>query len=444
MATFNFTLDRIDKLSSEGKAAAYHYDTEAPGLGIRVTQKGVKSYIFQSYVFDQQFRMTIGDVNTWRLDAPTRSTENSARKEARRLQSLCDAGIDPRRAKEALKAESVRQQAEEARKDTTLADAWKHYIKANSIRWSTTHLKAHERLAHRGGEPRTRAKAKTTIPGPLAALLDVKLSELSADRLATWVEEENTSRPTVTALAFRMLRACLNWCNEQPEYIGLVPRGAHASKKVRHKVAKPRAKDDCLQREQLAIWFSAVRLLPPVFGIYLQTLLLTGSRREELADLRWTDVDFQWNSLRIADKVDGERIIPLTPYIATLLASLPRRNEWVFSSPSAASGRIQDPRDAHNRALTMAGLPHLTLHGLRRSFGTLAEWVECPIGVVAQLQGHKPSATAEKHYRRRPLDLLRLWHSRIERWILEQAGIEQPSTETGKPGLRLVTQETQN
>ena len=60
---------------------------------------------------------------------------------------------------------------------------------------------------------------------------------------------------------------------------------------------------------------------------------------------------------------------------------------------------------------------------LRRSFGTLSEWLEVPAGVVAQIQGHKPSATAEKHYRVRPLDLLRVHHERIEAWILEQAGI---------------------
>ncbi len=70
-------------------------------------------------------------------------------------------------------------------------------------------------------------------------------------------------------------------------------------------------------------------------------------------------------------------------------------------------------------------------------FGTLAEWVECPVGVVAQIQGHKPSATAEKHYRRRPLDLLRMWHVKIEGWILEQAGIEQPGDELSA-GLRVV------
>lgn len=47
-----------------------------------------------------------------------------------------------------------------------------------------------------------------------------------------------------------------------------------------------------------------------------------------------------------------------------------------------------------------------------------------PVGIVAQIMGHKPSATAEKHYTVRPLDLLRMWHTRYEAWILEQAGIK--------------------
>ena len=42
---------------------------------------------------------------------------------------------------------------------------------------------------------------------------------------------------------------------------------------------------------------------------------------------------------------------------------------------------------------------------------------------MAQLMGHKPSATAEKHYTVRPLDLLRVHHEKIEALILEQAGI---------------------
>ena len=85
-----------------------------------------------------------------------------------------------------------------------------------------------------------------------------------------------------------------------------------------------------------------------------------------------------------------------------------------------------------------AGLPNITIHGLRRSFGSLSEWCEVPAGIVAQIQGHKPSATAEKHYRVRPIDLLRQWHTKIEAWILEQAGIEQPHQEQAAPALRAV------
>lgn len=52
--------------------------------------------------------------------------------------------------------------------------------------------------------------------------------------------------------------------------------------------------------------------------------------------------------------------------------------------------------------------------------------------------GHKPSATAEKHYKVRPLDLLRQWHVKIEAWILDQAGIQQPSAEQATNPLRVV------
>jgi hypothetical protein len=50
--------------------------------------------------------------------------------------------------------------------------------------------------------------------------------------------------------------------------------------------------------------------------------------------------------------------------------------------------------------------------------------------------GHKPTAIAERHYRRRPIDLLRMWHTKIEFFILEQAGIMQPVDSDQK--LRLV------
>jgi integrase len=210
------------------------------------------------------------------------------------------------------------------------------------------------------------------------------------------------------------------------------------TRKAREALGKAGTKSDVLQRCQLSAWFAAVKQLPnPTIAACLQIMLLTGARPGEVLGLRWEDVNTQWAGIAIRDKVEGTREIPLTPYMAHLLASLPRRNEWVFSSPTSASGCLTEPNTPHTRACKAAGLEGLTLHGLRRSFKSLTEWLEVPVGVVAQIQGHKPSATAEKHYTVRPLELLALHHGRIEAWILEQAGIVfDAQAEPGK--LRLA------
>jgi hypothetical protein len=51
--------------------------------------------------------------------------------------------------------------------------------------------------------------------------------------------------------------------------------------------------------------------------------------------------------------------------------------------------------------------------------------------------GHKPSATAERHYKVRPLDLLRVHHERIEGWVLERASINFQAAQA-LPTLRRV------
>lgn len=429
------TLDRIRKLPLPvGSQAVYVFDDDPKQLCVRVTPAGAKSFVFAGKLNKVPLRVTIGDVKVWNLD--------DARTEARRLQGLIDQGIDPRQEKADKLAAIEAKQAESARQEVTVGEAWTAYVLARSHKWGESSQRDHAQAIKPGGERITRGRkagqGEYTLPGMVHPLLPVRLLDLTPARITAWMQDNNARGATQAAKIFRLLRAFLGWCAERPEYAGLVRADACSTSEVRDQVQAAKAKGDSLQREQLPLWFEHVRALRnPVHAAYLQTLLLTGPRREELTALRWDDVDFQWKTITIKDKVEGQRIIPLTPYVAALLAGLPRRNEWVFSSPSAESGRLQEPLKPHKSAMEAAGLPPFTLHDLRRSFGTLAEWVECPVGVVAQIQGHKPSALAEKHYRRRPIDLLRVWHVKIEAWILEQAGIEQPS-ETQAAGLRAV------
>lgn len=460
----NFTVGKIEKFTCPpDKKQEIYWDTKAPGLCCRVTS-GAKSYVFESRLFGKTIRITIGDVRTWPLDGP--SGTPSARAEATRLKTLINQGIDPRQQKAELQKEAEAFAAETKHKAEHAIDIWHAYIKERKTKWSAAHLADHEKVVQLGGEKRKRGRRpgepELTQPGALLPLLSRPLNEIDNQAVKKWLNGEAIKRPTHARLCFGLLRAFLNWCNDQPKYRDFVHDDACTARVAKETLPKKSAKSDCLQMEQLSLWFAEVKKLSPVQAAYLQCVLLVGARRNELTGLRWEDVDFKWCSLTLKDKVEGERTIPLTPYVANLLRDLKKRNEtpppkhrilngkkiendlaewkpseFVFFS-RAASGHIEEPRAAHDRALKAAGLPHLSIHGLRRSFGTLAEWVECPAGIVAQIQGHKPSATAEKHYRVRPLDLLRLWHTRIEAWMLEQAGIKQPKAESAPSAMKAV------
>ena len=440
MAKIKFTAGRVDGFQCEGgKSQSFLWDAAAPGLGLRTTANGAKSYMFQAKLNGNAIRVTIGAPGTW--------TIQEAQAEARRLKVIIDNGQDPRQvradglaeeqaARDAGQAEAAATQAQQVRELVTLGDVWPEYMAERAPHWSERTMFDHVWMIHTGGEKRTRSK-KETIPGPLASLALVRLVDLTPERVEVWAKVEAKTRATRARLALRLLKACLNWCAAHSAYAEVTKSNAAKSAKARESLCKAKVKSDVLQREQLAAWFASVRKIRnPIISAYLQTLLITGARREEVAGLRWADVDFQWNSFKMGDKVEDFRMVPMTPYVAHLLAALPRRNDFVFSSPAAASGRLAEPRIAHNEAVAAAGLPKMTLHGLRRSFATLCEWTETPAGIAAQIQGHAPQGVREQNYIRRPLDLLRMWHVKIESWMLEQAAIDFVPV---APGLRVVT-----
>jgi integrase len=448
----------------DGKAQAFLRDSVAAGLKVRVTPAGAKAFVFESKLNGKTLRRTIGDADAWSID--------SARAEANRLRVVIDQKADPRELDRLKIEEASRREAEsraraeaaaavEATQAITLAAVWAKYLDDRRPYWSSRTYADHVAVVAPGGRVRQRLAGVLTKPGPLTGLMGTRLVELDAAAVTAWAAKEAKSRPARVRLALRLLKACLRWAAAEPAFAGLVDASAASARRAREVAGKAKPKDDVLERGQLAAWFKAVRSISnPVTAAYLQTLLLTGGRPGEVLTLRWEDLDPQWMSTTIRDKVEGERQIPLTPYVWALLSALPRRNGWVFSSTRAISldpkhqrrrdryhaarggvapvgsvatasksGRLTDPDTAHRRACAAAGLDGLTLHGLRRSFATLTEWLEVPAGVVAQIQGHKPSATAEKHYKRRPLDLLRVHHERIEAWILECAGVDFVASE---------------
>ena len=465
MAKVGFTAGRVAGFKCPpDKQQAFLWDANTPGLGLRKTPAGKPAYVFQARWQGKDIRITIGSPSAWTIP--------DAQAKARELQRLIDEGKDPRYLKREAIAEAEAKQEQDKARAVTVGDVWAAYIEARRPYWGDLHYQDHIKLARKGGEKAQRGTngRGVTIDMPLHPLMALRLSALDAPTIQAWAAEQAKTRPTSARLAWRLLKVFLNWCAEQPEYASIMPaKNTAATRKARESLGKAKPKQDALLREQLPAWFSAVRKVgSPVISAYLQTLLLTGARPGEVLAMRWEDVNMQWRGITIRDKVEGDRVIPMPDYLHQLLNSLTRRNEWVFASTrtvsmdpanikrrerranengervnvaavqqASASGHIAEPRSQHADACTVAGIEPVTLHGLRRSFKSLSEWLELPAGVTAQIMGHKPSATAEKHYIVRPLDLLRLHHEKLVAWILEQGGVKyEPQTEPGK--LRVV------
>ena len=434
MAKVAFTAGRVAGFKCPpDKAQAFRWDSTAQGLGLRATPAGKPSYVFQSEYQGRTLRVTIGSPEDWSIP--------KAQSKARELQRHIDEGRDPREVKAAAIAADVATRETNRGEALTVAEVWAAYVAERRPHWGDLHYRDHIDKAKAGGLPSGRRGGgkKLTQPGPLAALMPLPLRDLDAATIEAWAAKEGQTRPSSARLAWRLLTVFLTWCSEQPAYASLVPnKNPGKTRKARESLGRPATKADVLQRGQLAVWFAHVQQLQnPVIAAVLQVMLLTGARPGEVLALRWEDVNIQWKGLTIRDKVEGLRIIPATPYVLQLLAALHRRNQWVFSSSTSATGCLTEPNNPHTRACVAAGLEGLTLHGLRRSFSSLTEWLEVPAGVVAQIQGHKPSATAEKHYKVRPLELLALHHNRIEAWILEQASVTFEPTATR--GLKMVS-----
>lgn len=430
-----FTASRIANLTCpKNSAQTFLWDSQAPGLGIRATPNSQnKTYIFQSRYNNNTLRIKIGSTKNLTIE--------QAQEEANKLQLQIAQGDDPRELRRERIQSNIKQSSERARllalNSITVSEAWNDYYneKVSSIKdgrpvWGEKHKEHLKHFLQKGGElikrGRVPSKSNKKRVGILYPLMKVNLSELDEDIISAWLREQSLAAPTSTAKAYSVLRAFINWCAEKNKYKTIIKTNVLKASVVKNNVIKPKAKkNDCLRKAQLASWFKEVKNINnPIISAYLQCLVLTGARRNELTTLLWKDVDFKWKSLTIRDKVEGVRTIPLTPYVEALIKPLPKTNRFVFSSQNAASGHIEEPRKQHTRAVKNAELPPLSLHGLRRSFSTLAEWVEVPSGIVAQIMGHKPSAVQEKHYIQRELDILTLWHIKIEKWILKEAKIK--------------------
>ena len=143
-----------------------------------------------------------------------------------------------------------------------------------------------------------------------------------------------------------------------------------------------------------------------VFELYF-TELATGLRRGELLGLKWTDIDFNANSIYIQRQItrtDGEvkesplktknayRQIIVPPEVTEILKQKKDRengfSEYVFSSPTGGPISPDSVLKMLHRVLKRAGLEKVRFHALRHTFATMALQNGVDVKTLSGLLGH--------------------------------------------------------
>jgi integrase len=153
-------------------------------------------------------------------------------------------------------------------------------------------------------------------------------------------------------------------------------------------------------------------------AIYL-TAAFTGLRRGELVALRWRDIAFAAQRVRVCGSFAGARLttpksgkvrsVPLAPDVASALARLAARGYWTGDDDLVFPGMLGSYLDAsalarrYKAALRRAALRPLRFHDLRHTFGTRMI-AKADIRRVQEWMGHADVATTMKylHYVERP------------------------------------------
>jgi len=142
------------------------------------------------------------------------------------------------------------------------------------------------------------------------------------------------------------------------------------------------------------------------------TAALTGLRRGELLALRWRDVDFAGQAVRVrASYAEGHlttpksgkvRSVPMAPDVAAALSRLGQRRDWTGDDDLVFPGELGGYLDGsalrrrYAAALKRAGLRTLRFHDLRLTFGTRMI-AKADIRRVQEWMGHADVQTTMKY-----------------------------------------------
>ena len=380
---------KIKNLQPPIKGQSICFDEELRGFGVRITELGTKSFIVQSRVNGKTSRTTLGAVEIMDL--------GEARKRAMRELLKMRDGIDPAAEKKKQKALSV-----------TLRDIALDYVTNKRTRYGRLRPSSVRDI-----EACTGKYFKEWAGQPV--------NGITRDKCIRKFRELSVSAPIQTNLAFRNLRALLNWAREtyatnEGEYT-IVPVNpvTRMLKVVKWNPERPR--NGRIPKNKIGVVYNLLvdlrdtgynTISTTICADLILFLLLTGTRISEASKLTWDHIrlfdtvpTFHLSNTKNHNPVTLPISDPLLDILRNRFQSRTKNSNYVFPSQRGKTPFMRNTTALFKKISEVAG-EHQSNHNLRRTFEDMCQSAGVDSDKRRQLLNHLASDVHGQAYANNP------------------------------------------
>jgi integrase len=392
---FTFTKEKLDALKAPPRSRLAVHDKKTPGLILRVTPTGAKTFsLFRRVKGGEPFRETLGRYGKGGISID----------QARRLAASINA-----KAAEGVNVAEVRRAH---RSERTFSELFADYLDRHAKPQKRTWTEDQQRFVQYLAKPLGKRKLSAINRGMIGSIHSAITNDghpVVANR--------------VLALVSSIFGRAIEW--------GLTEH--NPAKGIRRNREASRAR--FLQADELPRFFQALATEPnEAIRDYILLSLLTGARRDNVLSMRWKEISLPRTEWQIPRTKNGTaQTVPLSAEVVAILERRAREavKGAVFVFPGdGKSGHLVEPKKGWQRVLAGAGIDDLRIHDLRRTLGSWQAKTGASLAIIGKSLHHKNIQTTQI-YARLDLDPVRESVARATAAMLKAAAAK-PTAEIVK------------
>lgn len=410
------TTSVVKNLRPDGKRYTVWCTEENPaGFGIRVRKSGTKTYVLLARTLSgTQSLVTLGRTGT--LSLP------DARKAAWAALSKLQKGENPNAEKKALSSQTFGGLATLYMEELK-AKRQGHQVEGYLRRDWLGELPVRRRITQDG-----RTFWQTTwTPGKNGILREKPAPLITREDILARLNIIRTTRGKFAARhALSSIRQALNWAAEFNICGVKTSPAAFLRDKSVGLSGKDMRRQHVLSDDEIkAIWRAADEA--GVFGVLVKVLLLSGQRRDDWREARYSELGADGDQLLLTVppvryKTNETHEVPITPLMSELLGTLPRfaGSDFIFT----LSGRRPITTSRHKEQLDEAsGVSGYTLHDLRRTARTRMAEIGVDDAAAERVLGHALSGVHKTYnvskHRKQKRAAIETWEAELLRLVAQ-------------------------